>query len=216
MILNHKTSIHSAKFVKEKETYPEMLKYFALPAGTGKTVQGFNAFYEKYISSSPADCLYAIIDKSTTGEQDPSASFAGTINLTSTNPVNACTEIGILIFPAFQRTHVSSNAIGLLLQYTLDPPSAGGLGLRRIEWKCHFENQTSRNTALRMGFELEGVLRWDRVFPGGTIGLPVDALEKRNGSSGEEPGRHTAIFSIVWDEWEEKRPKVVKQMERVK
>ena len=67
-----------------------------------------------------------------------------------------------------------------------------------------------------MGFEFEGVLRWDKIFYGKTIGLPVDALEKRNGSSGEVIGRHTAIFSIVWDEWEEKRPKVVKQMEREK
>jgi hypothetical protein len=65
-----------------------------------------------------------------------------------------------------------------------------------------------------MGFELEGVLRWERAFPGGTVGLAVDALEKRNGSSGESLGRHTAVFSIVWDEWEEKRVRVVEQMER--
>lgn len=134
--------------------------------------------------------------------------------LTTTDPANASTEIGIIIFPAFQRSHVSSNAIGLMLQYTLDPPSAGGLGLRRVEWKCHSENESSRRAALRMGFELEGTLRWERVFPGGAVGLPVDAFEKRNGTSGEAPGRHTAIFSIVWDEWDEKRVKVVGIMER--
>jgi RimJ/RimL family protein N-acetyltransferase len=106
--------------------------------------------------------------------------------------------MGIMIFPSFQRTHVASNAIGLLLQYTLDPPSSGGLGLRRVEWKCHAGNEASRKVALRMGFELEGVLRWERAFPGSTVGLAVDALEKRNGSSGESPGRHTAVFSIVW------------------
>lgn len=52
------------------------------------------------------------------------------------------------------------------------------------------------------------------MFPRGTIALPMEALEKRNGTRGELPGRHTAVFSIVWDEWDEKRPKVVTQMER--
>ncbi|KAJ5134733.1 acyl-CoA N-acyltransferase [Penicillium atrosanguineum] len=177
-------SIHSANFMKEKETNPEIRKYVVVPAA--KSVEEFSAFYEENINSSPGDCLYAIIDKKfTKGEKDPSANYAGTIALASTNPVNASTEMGIMVFSAFQRTHVSSNAIGLLLQYTLDPHSVGGLGLRRVEWRCHAGNQASRHAALRMGFELEGILRWDRTFPGGTIGLPVDALEKRNGSSGK-------------------------------
>jgi hypothetical protein len=41
----------------------------------------------------------------------------------------------------------------------------------------------------------------------------VEALEKRNGTKGELLGRHTAIYSIVWDEWDEMRPKVVALME---
>jgi hypothetical protein len=65
-----------------------------------------------------------------------------------------------------------------------------------------------------MGFELEGIARWQRVSARGTIALPVEALEKRNGTKGELPGRHTAIFSIVWDEWDEKRLTVVAQMQR--
>jgi hypothetical protein len=64
-----------------------------------------------------------------------------------------------------------------------------------------------------MGFELEGILRWQRVSTPG-VGLPVEVLEKRNGTTGEPPGRHTAIFSIVWDEWDEKRPKVLALMDR--
>jgi len=134
--------------------------------------------------------------------------------LSDTNPTNAVTEIGVIIFPAFQRTHVATNAIGLLLLWTLDPPSLGGLGLRRVVWQTHTENVTSRNAALRMGFEFEGIARWQRVFPGGKVALPVEALEKRNGTKGEAPGRHTAIFSIVWDEWDDKRPKVLALMEQ--
>ena len=167
------------------------------------------------ISASPEDCLYAIFDKITApGKEDIYSNYAGITSLSATNPVNAVTEIGVIIFPAFQRTHVATNAIGLLLLWTLDSPSAGGLGLRRVEWQTHTENTASRRAALRIGFELEGIARWQRVFPRGKVALPVDALEKRNGTKGEIPGRHTAVFSIVWDEWDDKRPKVVALMER--
>lgn len=172
-------------------------------------------FYDKEIRASSEECLYAIIDKVPASREDkPSRKYAGIIALSATNAVNAVTEMGVIIFPEFQRTHVGTNAIGLLRLYTLDPPSAGGLGLRRVEWQCHTENAASRRTALRMGFEFEGIARWQRVFPRGTIALPVEALEKRNGTTRELPGRNTAIFSIVWDEWDEKRPKVVAEMER--
>jgi RimJ/RimL family protein N-acetyltransferase len=166
-----------------------------------------------YIHSSPADCLYAVIDKVPASEGKPSVKYAGLLSLSATNPANAVTEVGAIIFPAFQRTHAGTNAIGLILQYTLDPPAAGGLGLRRVEWKCHTENAVSRKVALWMGFEFEGIARWDRVFPDRKIALPVDALEKRNGRKGKLPGRHTAVFSIVWDEWDEKRSKIIAQME---
>lgn len=63
-----------------------------------------------------------------------------------------------------------------------------------------------------MGFELEGICRWERVLSHGKTGLSVAELEKRNKTIGERPGRHTAIYSIVWDEWESKRPVVAKQM----
>lgn len=180
------------------------------------TVADFlNELYNKHIQPQPDTCLYAIIDKEKEKET-PKGKYSGVISLNATNPTNAVTEIGVLIFPAAQRTHVASNAIGLILQYTLDAPSAGGLGLRCVEWKCHTGNEASRKTALRMGFQFEGVARWDRVFPGAAagVGAPVDALEKRNGTSHEAPGRHTAVYSIVWDEWDEKRPQVVAQMER--
>jgi len=168
--------------------------------------------YDK-ISTSPEECLYAVFDKTAgPGKEDDQTNYAGIASLSATNPVNAVTEIGAITFPSFQRTHVTTNAIGLLLQWTLDPPSAGGLGLRRVEWQTHSENAPSRRTASRMGFEFEGVARWQRVFPGGGIVLPVDELERRNGTKGEFPGRHTAIYSIVWDEWDAKRPRVVALM----
>ncbi|KAJ5925886.1 acyl-CoA N-acyltransferase [Penicillium verhagenii] len=196
-------SIHVTRFAEEVKNRPEITKYVAFPEINKES--DLRAVYDG-IRASPADCLYAIIDKSSiVGE------YAGTIALTSTDVTYATTEIGIMIFSKFQRSHVATNAIGLLLQYTLDPPSAGGLGLRRVEWKCHSENAASRKAALRMGFEFEGIARWHRTF---AIGSPVEALEKRNGTQGELPGRHTASYSIVWEEWDAKRSTVVAQMER--
>ncbi|KAF8849047.1 acyl-CoA N-acyltransferase [Acephala macrosclerotiorum] len=207
-------SIHAAPFVEAIGTNPEVLTYIAFPVI--KTKEDFmREFYDKDIRSSPEECLYAVIDKVSVPEAGKTiGKYAGIISLSVRNPVNAVVDMGAIIFPAFQRTHVATNAIGLLLFYMLDPPSAGGLGLRRVEWKCHAGNQASRKAALRMGFEFEGIARWQCVFPRGNIALPVEALEKRNGTKGELPGRHTAIFSIVWDEWDEKRLQVVTQLER--
>jgi RimJ/RimL family protein N-acetyltransferase len=192
---------------------PDLFRYVDFPV-MNTEADFMREFYDKHINASPEDCLYAIFDKVTAAGKEDDNNYAGTIALSATNPVNAVTEIGVLIFPEFQRTHVATNAIGLMLLWTLDPPSAGGLGLRRVEWKTHAENTASRRAALRIGFEFEGILRWQRVFPGGKFALPVEALEKRNGTKGEVPGRHTAIFSIVWDEWDDKRPKIVTMMER--
>ncbi len=96
----------------------------------------------------------------------------------------------------------------------MDPPSAGGLGLRRLEWQSHPQNVKSRRFAERMGLEFEGVLRWKKAFPGGKISLSAEKLRVRNGTEEEVPGSHTAIYSVVWEEWEEKRLVVVEQMRR--
>jgi RimJ/RimL family protein N-acetyltransferase len=118
----------------------------------------------------------------------------------------------MMVIPRFQRTHVATNAVGLLLLWLLDPPSAGGLGLRRVEWLSHAENVRSREFAVRLGFEFEGVARWQRVVAFGKVGNSAEALAIRNKSASELPGKHIAVYSIVWDEWEEKRTKLVSQM----
>jgi RimJ/RimL family protein N-acetyltransferase len=207
-------NIHTAHFVKVIKANPDLLTYIPFPV-VETEADFMKSFYDndnKSFGNSPEDCLYVIFDKVTTPGKE--SNYAGILSLNATNTVNAVTEIGVIIFPAFQRTHVATNAIGLVLLWTLDPPSAGGLGLRRVEWRTHAENAASRRAALRMGFEFECIAKWERVFPRGKVALPVEALEKRNGTKGEFPGRHTAILSIVWDEWDDKRPKVLALMER--
>ncbi|KAJ5833907.1 hypothetical protein N7474_002218 [Penicillium riverlandense] len=200
---NDLPNVHVARFVEEIKTHPEIFTYIAFPVV--ETEADFLREVYEPCQASPEECLYAVIDKATGNK------YAGVISLSHTNAVNAVTEMGAIVFPEFQRTHVGTNAIGLALLYMLDPPPTGGLGLRRVEWLCHAGNAVSRKTALRMGFEFEGILRWHRAFARGS---PVEALEKRNGTTGEVPGRHTAVYSIVWDDWDETRPKVVAQMER--
>jgi RimJ/RimL family protein N-acetyltransferase len=123
---------HVTQFVKViKDTRAELFKYISFPVI--ETEADFIRELYDNISMSPGDCIYAIFDK-TSEHGEENSNYAGVISLTATNPANAVTEMGVLIFPAFQRTHISTNAIGLLLLWILDPPSAGGLGLRRVEW----------------------------------------------------------------------------------
>ncbi|KAF9467591.1 hypothetical protein BDZ94DRAFT_1248489 [Collybia nuda] len=105
------------------------------------------------------------------------------------------------MLPAFRRTHVTSNAIGLLLHYTLDLSTAGGLGLRRVVWMASVINGPSIGAAERMGFKREAVLRWALVLPEGKE--QGNGRERRKGDPRENlVGRDTVVLAICWDDWE--------------
>jgi RimJ/RimL family protein N-acetyltransferase len=169
--------------------------------------------------------LFVIIDKTRTDEfhVDKDGAFAGTIGLLNTSVEHLSTEFGfVVIFPAFQRTHVTSNAIGLLMRYTLDLPNEGGLGLRRVVWQANAPNNASVRAAERMGFRKEALMRWDRVLEGGWEKGKVGndrAMPNRGAEGGDgekqEMGRDTVTLSHCWDDWEEGgRDKVKSVMER--
>ena len=192
-----------------------MLKYMPFGEIT-KEADLVTDFYEPYFRDS-SGCLFAVYDKLTPPHASNTAddsNYAGFIMLAHASATNQVTEMGIVIFPAFQRTHVTSNAIGLLLCWLLDPPPLGGLGLRRVTWNTNMKNVHSRRAAERMGFELEGIARWQSLCEGRTawLGVDVSELERRNGTSGEAAGRHTAMYAAVWDDWDGKRERVVKAM----
>jgi len=166
--------------------------------------------------------LFAVIDKTQSADSEDGGALAGTIGYLNTSSATLSTEIGFVVtLPPFQRTHVTSNAIGLLLQYALDLPDAsadgsrGGLGLRRVQWQADSANTASIRAAERMGFRMEGLLRWDRVLRAGKENGKVG-----NGRScplGEEGdiGRDSVILSLCWDDWEGgAREKVISVMER--
>ena len=136
--------------------------------------------------------------------------LAGYVGILNTIPARLSTEIGhLLIHPSFQRTHVTTNTVGLLLHWCFDT-----LKMRRVQWFANAKNERSIRLAKRMGFAFEGILRWDRVLQQhkgeGDIGVVVE----RDGQL-ELPGRHSALLSIGWDQWEnELRAQVQKEMDR--
>ena len=108
-----------------------------MPFPVIKTEADFKkAFYDnvdKSFGNSPGDCLYAIFDKATVpGKENTDSNYAGILCLNATNPVNAVTEIGVIIFPEFQRTHVATNARCNERYWTPAPMDAGPALCRRF------------------------------------------------------------------------------------
>lgn len=113
--------------------------------------------------------------------------FAGTVSIINASADDLTAEPGwIVIFPPYQvsvqhvqfarqvltpqRTHVLTHAAGAVIHHILDSPEQGGLGLRRCQWFTTSLNLASQNAALRLGFTLEGVIRYHRVLPEGKEG----------------------------------------------
>lgn len=98
---------------------------------------------------------------------------------------------------------MTSNAIGLVLQYALDAKERNGLGLRRVQWDCATENKASVRAAEKTGFVKEGVLRWQHVYRDGIARGKVGNGRKILGGGSEgDLGRDTVIYSLCWNDWE--------------
>lgn len=85
------------------------------------------------------------------------------------------------ISPAFQRSHVNTEAKLLQLWYAFEV-----LGCRRVELKADSENFKSRRAILRLGAKEEGLFRKHMIYPDG-----------RN--------RDNIYFSIIDDDWKNSR-----------
>lgn len=193
-------SVHGKQFFAATVNTP-IFQY--VPIGPFENVEQFlDTFVEGWIRTNPACTLFAVYDKTKATPGNADGELAGAIALLNTSTVNLVTEIGfVLMLPAFRRTHVTSNAVGLLLHYALDLPTAGGLGLRRVVWQTSHINAASIRTAERMGFKWEGLLRWMWVLPEGKeLG---NGRETRKGDPRENQlGRDTVILALCWDDWE--------------
>lgn len=90
---------------------------------------------------------------------------------------NKTTEIGGIVFsPILQKTTIATETIFLLTKYVFED-----LKLRRLQWKCNNNNESSKKAALRFGFSFEGIHRQHMITKG--------------------KNRDTAFFSILDNEW---------------
>ncbi len=100
----------------------------------------------------------------------------GAVNFMTNMPEHLKIELGSIWYsPLVQRTKVSLESTYLMLGH------AFALGYRRVEWKCDAFNERSRRSALRMGFQFEGIQEAHYIVKG------------RN--------RDTAWFRILDTEW---------------
>jgi RimJ/RimL family protein N-acetyltransferase len=158
------------------------------------TPESFLEWTKPIFGDGDTNILLAVIDKAT-------SKFAGTMGMFYTSRRDFSTEFGpVITIPAFQKTYVSTHAVGVLLKHCLEIPSRGGIGMRRIQWQAHPLNAASLRLAERMGFIFEGVVRWSFVLPEGRQG--EQALEPREGDPVGRPGRHSKLLSLCWDDWE--------------
>jgi RimJ/RimL family protein N-acetyltransferase len=92
-------------------------------------------------------------------------------------PNHRVIEVGHLVFtPTLQKTAGATEAMYLMARHVFED-----LGYRRYEWKCNALHSGSRQAALRLGFQFEGIFRQHQVVKG------------RN--------RDTAWFSMLDSEW---------------
>jgi RimJ/RimL family protein N-acetyltransferase len=186
-------ALHAQKYWDQATQSPEIYHFLSIKP---KTIDEFLFFLETRIRSDPNFTFFAILDK------DRGGTLAGAIGLINTETVNLSTEIGfVTIFPAYQRTYVTSNAVGILLRYCLELPNAPrpGLGLRRVQWVAHSFNLPSHNAAVRMGFRHEGTLRWHWVLLEGQEG---NGSSLREGDPSKGPARDNKFLSFCADDWE--------------
>jgi RimJ/RimL family protein N-acetyltransferase len=86
-------------------------------------------------------------------------------------------ELGHIWYDArVQRTAITTETAYVMLCYLFDE-----LRYRRIEWKCDNNNVRSKNAAIRLGFQYEGLFRKHLIV--------------------KSQNRDTAWFSITDDEW---------------
>ncbi|KAJ5239907.1 hypothetical protein N7468_004526 [Penicillium chermesinum] len=193
---------HAAPYFQGSKDHPELYSYMSI--GPFATEQEFVSKFVDGFMSQPSVACYAVIDKTRpTSEADLEGELAGMVSYMSASAVHLSAEVGYIItLPPYQRTHVTTHAVGLLLHYALDTPEQGGLGLRRMQWLADPPNKASLAAAQRMGFQLEGILRWNKVVPDAEArGKVHNGRERPSYGEVKDGGRDTAYLSLCWDEW---------------
>lgn len=111
----------------------------------------------------------------------------GSLSFMSNVPSLLKIELGhIWVAPVMQGSGVIYEAVYLMLRHCFD------LGYRRLEWKCDALNERSRRTALRAGFQFEGIQEYHGITRGHS--------------------RDTAWYRILDREWPEVRKRLEEKL----
>lgn len=149
---------------------PDALVWRYMPSGPFATFADF-ANYARALVETPNLLALRVVDVAT-GQP------VGVTTLMSNMPEHLKIELGNIWYsPLVQRSHANLESTYLMLRHCFD------LGYRRVEWKCDSLNERSRRSALRMGFQFEGIQDAHFIIKG------------RN--------RDTAWFRILDSEWPE-------------
>lgn len=116
--------------------------------------------------------------------------YVGTYSILNIDTSCGRAELGSIWYGLeAQRSEINTETTFLALRYLFED-----LSYRRVEWKCDNENSASKRAALRMGFSFEGLFRKHMLVRG--------------------KNRDTAWFSIIDDEWIEKKRRFVDELLR--
>ncbi|MEO8393561.1 MAG: GNAT family protein [Chloroflexota bacterium] len=125
--------------------------------------------YLKKLVDAPNGLAFCVWDKASNQQ-------VGVACLINNSPADLKIELGSISYsPIVQRTGANTEATYLMLKHVFD------LGYRRAEWKCNALNQRSRHSALRMGFQFEGIQEAHMIV--------------------KNANRDTAWFRILEPEW---------------
>lgn len=198
--------------------------------GPFSSIKDFNKkIIDHWVQPDPHIVLFAVYDLTLTpatpdvstvpdtSQYPPPECFAGIFGLTRTEPQHLITELAwAIIFPPFQRSHITTHTIGMLLDYCLSLPSScipplfrhaegdgeRGLGLRRVAWTTLSANEGSIRAAARMGFNHEGTRRWAMAFPPSYKDDSLSRKPREGDPKQDSPGKDIVLMAICWDDWE--------------
>ncbi len=86
----------------------------------------------------------------------------GSLSLMNIRPEYGVAEVGFVWYgPMARGTKANTEANYLLLRHCFED-----LRYRRVEWKCHADNERSHRAALRLGYRYEGTFRQHMVIKG--------------------------------------------------
>ncbi|OGO95441.1 MAG: hypothetical protein A3F41_01870 [Coxiella sp. RIFCSPHIGHO2_12_FULL_44_14] len=148
-----------------------------LPYGPFNSPEEMKQFYANYLTSS-TKLVFCVHSAKT---QEP----IGITCLEDINPDMGTIEVASVLYcKSVQKTEANTETVYLLMKHCIQE-----LGYRRIAWRCNSNNEASKRSALRLGFEFEGIF--------------YNHMIVKNGN------RDTAWFGLIDQRW----PPVSKNLE---